>query len=121
VYEVSGICVTEYDQDQDGLSFVNGDLFSISDAVQGAAGVESPPASVLSAAEFAETPYDDHRCWSEQLDAYRTETGRQWPPVYRVRVRVEAEALPEEEIARYWERQRATFMADASESDPPAG
>ena len=43
----------------------------------------------------------DHR-WEEYVEAYRRETGRQFPPLYRVKITVEAEQVPEEESDRYW-------------------
>jgi hypothetical protein len=45
--------------------------------------------------------------WGAALSQYRA-TGRQFPPLYRVRLRVEVEPVPEEELGGRWNAARAS-------------
>lgn len=49
-------------------------------------------------------PLDRHskEMWDATVAAYRAKTGRTYPPVYRVHIRIEAEPLTDKETAKYW-------------------
>ena len=51
-----------------------------------------------------------------EQEYYRKETGRQYPPLFRFHITVEADELPAEEVAAYWEGQQALSRKAAEEA-----
>lgn len=62
-------------------------------------GGESAPESICHLFRYA----DLHE---ERLQAYRAETGRQFPKAYRVKISVELEELPDDETEAFWKRRQ---------------
>jgi hypothetical protein len=48
--------------------------------------------------------------WGKAVASYRERTGRQFPALYKVKISVEAEPLPEDEVAAYWEERKADYL-----------
>ena len=99
--EGTGLAVSGYEEDY--LDFGPG-FVGITDLVTRAAGVGSPDWSVLTAFEYCDSPASEN--WQETADGYRLSTGRKWPPVYRVRIHIEAEELSPDEADAWWVARR---------------
>jgi hypothetical protein len=101
VYRKSGIAAAFRGYDEDYLKFdgSDDDVVGMTETVEAAAGLKSPDWSTMTAFENRDSPR-----WKSYIEAYRKTTGRQWPPVYRVTIQIEAEALPEDEVEQYWLR-----------------
>lgn len=79
--------------------------------IEKAAGTEVP-GGVNSSFEYEHN--DEDGFWTSGRDEYRNESGRQYPPVYRVRIQVEAEQCSDEETAEYWAQYQRRY--DRSEA-----
>jgi hypothetical protein len=102
---IDGVGIAVHGHDDDYIELDEQDL-GIANLVIQAAGVGSPAANVLSAFKYDGTQ-GEGGVWHEFVATYRQESGREWPPVYRVRIAVEAEALSDEECAAWWMERRA--------------
>ncbi len=99
VYQKSGIAAAFRGYDEDYLKFDGNedDVVGMTETIEAAAGVKSPDWSTMTAFEHRESPR-----WQTYIDTYRKATGRKWPPVYRVTIQIEAEALSDDETEEYW-------------------
>jgi len=70
------------------------------------AGVELLDHSALQAFRYEKVDeaerFDGNLMWAEAREEYRKETGRQYPPLYRVRIEVKAERIPDDEAEKIW-------------------
>ena len=55
----------------------------------------------------------------ERLEAYRTQSGRIYPKLYRWKVTVEAEQLSEEETVRLWEEHKRVEEEWCNQAEEP--
>lgn len=106
-----GTCVPMCDYDGSALRFVSGPAASLEGArymgvlrMVRAAGAEFVSDSHVFGFENVGSPDNGSSDeWvNEKVADYRAETGREHPPLYRVRVVVEAEPVSDEEAAAYW-------------------
>lgn len=115
VREVGGVCEVVHDYEDDYLQMARadgGEYLGIAELVQGAARRASPPGSVLLAFGFSDgapDPEDPEGEWSEVIRTYRRQSRHEYPPIYRVSIRVEARALGSEETAAYWRAKLAAY------------
>ncbi len=114
VFSKEGKCLAVHGHEEDYLDF-DDDLVGASDMVVSASGVASPNSSVLAAMDCERSPWSD-RYWVSATQRYREESGRRYPPVYRVRIRVEAEELPEAEAEAYWTQRQARYSEEGGEA-----
>lgn len=102
VYEKEGICEAVTDYEENYLEFEDENWpLCIAETVGVAAGVPAPRNNPYRYFWFPTLPIYDGA-----IEKYRQESGRQYPPVYRIKLRIEAEALSDEETEAYW-KQRA--------------
>ena len=114
-YERSGIGIAvrgyyeeDYLQFDDPLD-VEDRYLSATGMVERAVGHEIPRERILTAFRYPDEPF-----WRDTtVNAYRKESGRRYPPVYRIKVVVEVEVLPDDECEAYWERRREKRNATA--------
>ena len=104
VYEKEGIGIPVTSPEDDYVFFLEGwQSVRVSDLLS-AAGAEVINEFVLNALQHPLWQQPEE--WRNALATYR-QNGRQYPPLYRVRVRVEVEPLPEEEVPERWESSPA--------------
>jgi inosine/xanthosine triphosphate pyrophosphatase family protein len=98
------------------------DLIGISRLVEKAAETDAPQGFIVGAFQMistAEQVADDHGAYEQDIiDEYRRATGCEYPPVYRVKIVVEAQALTEEERNAWWERKRAPTPSAPPTTEP---
>jgi hypothetical protein len=97
---VEGICVPVCGEEENYLQFFpkTGDyLVGITNILE-KAGAPATPWSVANA--FDDPKYEHNR---PRVEQYRTESGRSYPPLYRVRVHVFVEDVSSEEAEKMWE------------------
>ena len=113
ICEREGVCLAVSGYEEDYLDFAEpGSACGIAELVEQAAGMESPRWDVLTAFELVQSSTAGRDTWSTTVADYQAETGRKWPPVYRVKIRVEAEALSDEETEVFWLKRQA-WLDDA--------
>lgn len=97
---LEGKCLAISGYEENYLDFIEGEdtAAGICGLVTSAAGLDSPEWRYMTAFEF---PGDDH--WQPLIEEYRRESGRHYPPVYKVRIVVEAEPVSPDEERAYWE------------------
>ena len=116
VYEKKGVCRPCCGYDSSCLDFIGegvDGLVSICSVFDALFPGATPRDAVYAAFEFPlwytcdSTDAIDQqidREWQQMRAEYRQGTGRQYPPLYRVHIRIEAEPLSDEEAKTYWER-----------------
>lgn len=98
VYEKEGICEAITDYEENCLEFGDENWsLCIAEAVGVAAGVPAPQNNPYRYFWFP--------IYADAIEKYRRESGRQYPPVYRAKLRIEAEALSDEETEAYWKKR----------------
>jgi len=101
-YEKEGICVPHSGQEGNSLWFTDGVVITSDGAVLQAAQDDAPREDVYIAFEMEQGGNNEDGYWTEYIASYRKTSGRQYPPVYQVRIRVEASRLSDEDIEKYW-------------------
>jgi hypothetical protein len=105
----TGVAIRDYEDDRLALDVGHAGITSIARA----AGVETIRYGTNCAFEYAGTAADDEATrWQHDVDVYRASAGRQFPPVYRFRVVLEAEELSEDEARAWWEARQAAALGD---------
>lgn len=114
VFEVEGLAISDRDEDGDALDIPDWgnphrywNMLGITDLVEKASGVPSAHRHVLWEMEHGPDQclrHEDQDYDPVTLKGYRRTSGRQWPPIYRLKIQVEAEALPDEEVGPLWEK-----------------
>jgi len=106
-HEIEGICVAVTGYEEDFLRFANGDTVGACSMVK-AAGAH--PLEWRTETAFSSGGKIDSRIaqeWEKLREEYRNDTGNEYPSAYRVRIRVEVEALTPAETAAYWKERQA--------------
>lgn len=103
-FELETVGIPAYGPEEDSLLVVKKDdkdySFSISDLLR-YAGVKKIPWQVATAVEYINNEdYGDR--WKEHLKKYQDETGRNLPPLYKIKFIIEAEELSKEESEKLW-------------------
>lgn len=120
-YEIS--CLKVIDSSQ---------FISLPDLVERSSGVDAPTLDILHACEYStcdDAELDTDR-WRRTYNEYVERSGRRFPPLYKVRITLEAEELSPAELRYYWEskqeRMRRSLMTgpqvaaeDAAKSGEP--
>lgn len=63
--------------------------------------------------EHIANAFEEPLFWPEEVEAYRREKGRKYPPAYRVKISVEWEQVPDEEAEALWRAQASPPEGDA--------
>lgn len=58
--------------------------------------------------------FEEPSSWPEEVEAYHREKGRAYPPAYRVRISVEWEQVPDEEVEALWRVHELPPIEDES-------
>lgn len=107
--EVRGVPVSGYEENY--LSVPGGDSLGMCGLLR-RGGAESIDDSAHSAFGYLHDHDPGQReFWGPYIAEYRRESGRDFPPLYRIRFAVEVEKLPDAESDAFWEsyaRARAT-------------
>ena len=105
-----GIGVVIYNEEGDYISFDHGQYSSSIGDIFEAAGAENVHSHLEHALHCIGGKYYDRVMLGsspkQEVEAYRAETGRQYPKVYRIKVSVELDELADAETAAFWERRR---------------
>ena len=80
------------------------EVFGISDLFRGA-GCEAIAWQTASAFGFP-----GEKNWDKRASDYRKETGRKFPPLFKVKITIEAEKVPDSESDGYWEGIQAAYL-----------
>ena len=101
--ETTGIPVSGYEEDF-FLGIKPMESHSMCSILQ-AAGIDS-----ISWTDETAFGYPGEEMWEEHVKDYRKTTGRQYPPLFKVKLVVEAEKLPDEESDKYWMDQQKRYL-----------
>jgi len=97
-HEVQGVFVPVAGEDENFLLALHKGATDDVSATSLLSGVRPLRAHIASA-------FEDPSYWPEEVEAYRREKGRQYPPAYRVKISVEWEQVPDEEAEALWRAQ----------------
>jgi hypothetical protein len=100
LYEREGVGVPVTSPDDDYLFLFDGWQSLRMTDVLSAVGAEVLNEFVLNALQ--NPPWSQPEEWQAALKEYRA-SGRDFPPLYRVRLRVEVEPIPKEQLRDHWE------------------
>jgi hypothetical protein len=53
--------------------------------------------------------YPGEKTWAKYVSDYRKQTGRKFPPLFKVKITIEAEQVPDSESNKYWEEMQAAY------------
>jgi len=106
--EKEGIAITGPEEDYFQITNGNNEEFNIaiSDLLE-PVNVPIINWDTISAFELIGTESHTDEFWNSKVNEYREETGREFPPIYKVKFIVEAEPLSEEETKKFWEKKIA--------------
>jgi hypothetical protein len=105
---VEGVCTPVGGYEEDYLAFLAQDTDENVGCCQlmERAGVGMLDQSTLQAFRYEkvdeETRFGGDLMWESGREEYRKSTGRTYPPLYRVRVEVKAERIPDDEAEKLW-------------------
>ena len=107
--EIKGVAEPHYGPDEDGLVFDDGRYLGITNLVRFAAGTDSPEWNVYWGAEIGTAEEEQafgQNSATRRLKEWRIQSKEKWPPVFRVRIVMEAEPLSQDELETYWTEKR---------------
>lgn len=97
VFEINGVGTAVYDYEFDQLLFEDRSKKSMCDLFDNL-GAETIDDSVEKAFQSRESSPLER----EHIERYRSETGRQFPRVYKIHLKIELEELSDELAAKHW-------------------
>jgi hypothetical protein len=116
--EIEGIGVPVGNEEGDCIVFDDYNLPNTITSLLEAAGAECVHSHLEHALNcIGHKDYDEvlaGRSNKKDVEAYRAESGRQYPKVYRIKIIAELEELPDDECEAFWVRNR--YEADTGES-----
>lgn len=109
-HTVEGIGVAIYGEEENYLYLEEKDSVAVSDLFE-KAGAETVYSHLEHAFDCQDVSWKDEefggRSITKTVAEYRAQSGRHYPPVYRVKLTIELEEIPEEESNAFWERRRS--------------
>lgn len=111
---VEGVCVPVCGEEDNYLEFfprTNEDLSGGITNILRKANAEPTEWSIVAAFESSKPPR-----WGPVVDKYRTETGRSYPPLYRVRIHVVVEDVGAEEAEKLWKQADLSSQTQGDEA-----
>lgn len=117
-YEIQGTATPHSGPDEDFLDFDiveypgHADLVGVTGLLdRSRPGVGYPDWTVYDGAEEETTEGECFDWFKKEMAEWRKESGKTWPPVFRVKISIESEALNDVELEAYWKAKQEVFRA----------